>query len=114
MTDNPRAYIDWLDMRIEVPARPGLYLICHPNPTHDEPWVDQAAWYAKGDRICLDAPPGVEGMIEQFIYEEYTFIVPHGGFWYNNGDKAWELKAITHWAFIPNLPDGYTRSEDIP
>lgn len=110
------AHINWIDISVEIPTKPGLYLICHPNPTCDEPWVDQAEWYDKGGRIYLDLPPGGTELerIQAVLYDEYTFFTPNAGFWYNNGDKAWELKSITHWAFIPNLPDGYTRSEDIP
>jgi hypothetical protein len=109
-------HIDWLDISVEVPVRPGLYLICHPNPTYDEPWFDSSAWYAKGDRIYLERPGGMSemDMLESIIYDEFTFIVPHAGFWCSDGNRAWELTVITHWAFIPNLPTGYKRSEEIP
>lgn len=108
--------IDWRDIRAEKPTQAGLYLICYPNPVHEEPWVDQCPWYAKGDRIYLDRPPGggEEGMLEQIFFDEYTFLVPHDGFRTTDGDSTWEVGATTHWARIPNLPEGYTRSEDMP
>lgn len=114
MTD---PYINWIDIRDRKPTAPGLYLVCNPNPTPAEPWFDNAEWYAKGDRIYLDLPAGLGDELERLqavLHDEFTFFVPNEGFWHNNGDKAWELKAITHWAHLPNLPDGYERTEDIP
>ncbi len=113
MTD---PYIDWIDIRDRKPTVTGLYLVCNPNPTPAEPWFDNAEWYAKGDRIYLDLPCGMTELerLQSVLHDEYTFFTPNEGFWHNNGDKAWELKSITHWAHLPNLPEGYERTEDIP
>lgn len=107
--------IDWRDITAKTPPMPGMYLTCTPNPARSEPWVDCAEWYAKGATIYLDNPErGEAAMLRQIINGEYTFAVPRAGFWYTDGESAWELRRITHWASVPNLPDGYERPEDMP
>lgn len=103
----------WHDIRNERHTQPGEYLTVCPNPTYDDPYMSVAEWFCEGDVMTLDAPPGrgEAHMLEVVFSDRYRFHVPRAGFWTQGGGKAWEFSAITHWAHLPNAPEGYMKED---